>query len=189
MKNIYFLKIDKPSCFVFNELTGFTLSDDYIIADNVTNFNYHIYITNEENPKINDWLINIFSPSTANDLIKCNENIINTIQRAFFNKIIFTTDKDLINDGIQSIDYDFLKFYINNIGYVFVKIERGYESSKGFVIDNSSVETNDLTYKIISPNKKIKHKYIGECSGNDGNGCYLDACGHDCGCFKKVLIY
>ena len=26
-------------------------------------------------------------------------------------------------------------------------------------------------------------KYIGECKGNDGGGCFLDSCGHDCGCF------
>jgi hypothetical protein len=25
--------------------------------------------------------------------------------------------------------------------------------------------------------------YVGECKGNDGGGCFLDSCGHDCGCF------
>jgi hypothetical protein len=24
---------------------------------------------------------------------------------------------------------------------------------------------------------------IGECKGNNGNGCFMDSCGHDCGCF------
>ena len=25
---------------------------------------------------------------------------------------------------------------------------------------------------------------IGECKGNNGNGCFMDSCGHDCGCFS-----
>ena len=24
---------------------------------------------------------------------------------------------------------------------------------------------------------------IGECKGNNGNGCFMDSCGHNCGCF------
>jgi hypothetical protein len=28
---------------------------------------------------------------------------------------------------------------------------------------------------------------IGECKGNNGNGCFMDSCGHDCGCFIRVL--
>lgn len=29
---------------------------------------------------------------------------------------------------------------------------------------------------------------VGECNGNDGNGCFLDSSGHNCGCFKKISI-
>lgn len=36
--------------------------------------------------------------------------------------------------------------------------------------------------------KKPKYKLVGECKGNDGNGCFMESCGHNCGCFKKVLI-
>ena len=46
------------------------------------------------------------------------------------------------------------------------------------------------TEKRVTANKDwvvlSTHKYIGECKGNDGNGCFLDACGHDCGCFTLV---
>jgi len=34
---------------------------------------------------------------------------------------------------------------------------------------------------------KKEYKYIGECNGNNGNGCFLDSSGHDCGCFTRVL--
>lgn len=36
-------------------------------------------------------------------------------------------------------------------------------------------------------NNMEKIFYVGECKGNNDNGCFLDSCGHDCGCFKKVL--
>jgi hypothetical protein len=34
---------------------------------------------------------------------------------------------------------------------------------------------------------KQEYEYIGECNGNNDNGCFLDSCGHDCGCFERVL--
>ncbi len=34
---------------------------------------------------------------------------------------------------------------------------------------------------------KQEYEYIGKCNGNNDNGCFLDSCGHDCGCFERVL--
>lgn len=31
----------------------------------------------------------------------------------------------------------------------------------------------------------MEYTYVGECNGNNGNGCFMDSCGHDCGCFKR----
>ena len=33
------------------------------------------------------------------------------------------------------------------------------------------------------------YDYVGECKGNNGNGCFMDSCGHNCGCFKKQIMY
>jgi hypothetical protein len=33
---------------------------------------------------------------------------------------------------------------------------------------------------------KQEYKYIGECTGNNGNGCFLNSPGHNCGCFTKI---
>lgn len=38
---------------------------------------------------------------------------------------------------------------------------------------------------MIKEEPKQEDEYIGECKGNDGNGCFMDSCGHNCGCFKK----
>jgi hypothetical protein len=35
--------------------------------------------------------------------------------------------------------------------------------------------------------QEIEYEYIGECKGNDGNGCFMDSPGHDCGCFVKIV--
>ena len=32
----------------------------------------------------------------------------------------------------------------------------------------------------------IQYHFVGECKGNNDDGCFLESCGHDCGCFKKV---
>ena len=34
---------------------------------------------------------------------------------------------------------------------------------------------------------KQKYQYIGECNGNNQNGCFLDSPAHDCGCFTRVV--
>ncbi len=31
---------------------------------------------------------------------------------------------------------------------------------------------------------EIEMEYIGECNGNDNNGCFQDSPGHNCGCFE-----
>jgi hypothetical protein len=33
----------------------------------------------------------------------------------------------------------------------------------------------------------MKYKYVGECDGNNNDGCFLDSCGHDCGCYIRVI--
>lgn len=35
-------------------------------------------------------------------------------------------------------------------------------------------------------NKLQRDMYIGECKGNNSNGCFLDSSGQNCGCFTKV---
>jgi hypothetical protein len=33
---------------------------------------------------------------------------------------------------------------------------------------------------------KQEYKYIGECKGNNDNGCFMESPGYDCGCYKRV---
>jgi hypothetical protein len=36
-------------------------------------------------------------------------------------------------------------------------------------------------------NVEIEMEYVGECNGNNGDGCFQDSPAHNCGCFEHVL--
>jgi hypothetical protein len=84
MKNVHVLPTDKPSRLCINGKTQM-----------------HIYITNEEEIKVGDWVIAI-EGIWKNTITKITGTPITDVWR----KIILTTDPDLI--GVQSIDTEFL---------------------------------------------------------------------------------
>jgi hypothetical protein len=43
-------------------------------------------------------------------------------------------------------------------------------------------EDIELQYQDDGKTLKIFYGYGIKCTGNNGNGCYLDSCGHNCGC-------
>jgi hypothetical protein len=47
--------------------------------------------------------------------------------------------------------------------------------------------SKDVLTRLMGTNEtpKQEYEYIGECNGNNGNGCFMDSSGHDCGCFIK----
>jgi hypothetical protein len=134
--------------------------------------------------------------------------------KPFYQKIILTTDQSL--DGVQAIQDDFLEWFVNNPKCEEVEVEK-IQFNPVFEEDDLSYDemTAYYSYKIIipkkqiisseedakifvdainnapEPNEKLKKafknfKYVGECKGNQ-NGCFLDSCGHDCGCFTRVV--
>ena len=50
--------------------------------------------------------------------------------------------------------------------------------------DRSDNMTSDEYVKSLQP--KTEWEYIGECKGNNGNGCFMDSPGNDCGCYKRI---
>lgn len=43
-----------------------------------------------------------------------------------------------------------------------------------------SIFTVDFFFKFFA--RKNKEEDVIKCIGNNGNGCFMDSCGHDCGC-------
>ena len=80
---------------------------------------HHIYITFDEEIKEGDHIVQTNFEKTNTQVIKCETEfqtkIANSKDGSFSkNKIILTTDPDLIKDGVQPIDDEFLEWFVKN---------------------------------------------------------------------------
>lgn len=53
--------------------------------------------------------------------------------------------------------------------------EKGWQKSKEYI-------------QLLQPTEwevELEYELIGECTGNNDDGCFMDSSGHNCGCFKK----
>ena len=135
MKNVHVLPTDKPSRLHFDD--KLFLSTSIQISKNINSIveGRNIYITNDEEIKVGDWVI-----TPTNDIIQWAK-----VFQPDGKKIILTTDGDLINDGVQPIDDEFLEWFVKNPNCEKVEIENGW----GLEID---IETP--YYKIIIPKEE-----------------------------------
>jgi hypothetical protein len=146
MKNIHLIPTEKPSRF-FNTNEGKYHFREHYVPDTIqTCKNHNIYITSEEEIKEGDyvytkWLDIVFKvsyfPLSAPDS----------------KKIILTTDKELIKDGVQDIDDDFLEWFVKNPSCENVDISKHYDKVD---IDGK------VYYKIIIPQEEptIEEEYL-----------------------------
>jgi hypothetical protein len=112
-KNIHVIPTDKPSRFYkINVTEHFNWSNDFL-PQIVGSTNQNIYITNYEEIK-DSWSYDRMMKS------------VNKIDNAYSEKIILTTDKDLIADGIQEIPTDFLEWFVKNQGCESVEVVTHY---------------------------------------------------------------
>jgi hypothetical protein len=193
MKNIHLIPTEKPSrlC-IDNSCNELNYSEvEGLNSKHITNQN--IYITNDEKVEIGEYGLGyahgikngigsgwfLFKHDGSNQA-KLNALCTDT------KKVIITNDSELIKDGVQAVDDGFLVWFIDNPNSKVIKIEKEQVNNK----PGSSYSTiTYYKYKIIIPQEEPKqeYEYIGECNGNNDNGCFLDSCGHDCGCFERVL--
>jgi hypothetical protein len=209
MKNIHVIPTDKPSRLqkFMNHVVD---KIEFELCSKAEFFNkgQHIYITNSEEIKEGDWFLwqgyggEWFKEKCEYMLYEGKKTKhLNCNYKTQF-KIILTDNKDLIADGVQAIDDEFLEWFVKNPSCEFVEVNKlCYGALSGFA---------DAGYKIILPKEepnpfelpkalpddvfyqyleepKQKYKYIGECNGNNQNGCFLDSPAHDCGCFTRVV--
>ena len=146
MKNIHILPTDKPSRLgQVHEKLSFFKDGTW---DNTENWRCkNIYITSDEEIKVNDAVIDL---ETNHVFISKGKMLCND----FIKKIILTTDQDLIKDGVQAIDDELLEWFIKNPTCEFVKIHKEKQHI-GEEIDESYPK-GFFDYKIIIP--KEEHK-------------------------------
>jgi len=156
MKNIHIILTNKPSRLYKSKIT-----QDVFISDNMSQhgdatYNVNIYITSEEEIKEGDWCI-----SKINNKIfkKEKKDIIDDL----CNKIILTTDQDLIKDGVQPIDDEFLEWFVKNPSCESVEVEDYYNPT------NMVYGINTSPYKIIIPKEepKLRHQQIIDAVGGE----------------------
>jgi hypothetical protein len=134
MKNIHLIPTEKPSSLVLetkNNNLFITTTKDF--GTKIMKFQ-NIYITSDEKIKEGGWHFNL-----ALNLVEKTTSFHNGL---LCEKIILTTDQDLIKNGVQAIDDEFLEWFVKNPICEFVKIEHNYID---WIIDN---------YKIIIPQEE-----------------------------------
>jgi len=158
MKNIHLISTDKPSRLhnKNGELGNYPSTKLYIEDFKGNQHNsFHIYITSDEEIKEGDY----FWKPDCNMIFKAEYTPHKGCQ-----KIILTTDQDLIKDGVQAIDNEFLEWFVKNPSCEEVKIESWQTKGEW-----------DLDYKPIIPQeehpKQIKcycgHTSYCDCSPLD----------------------
>lgn len=147
MKNIHILSADKPSWLVMDTKKN-KLYFSPSLQQKTSNFlPQNIYITSDEEIKEGDWYY-YFGHIINYDY---DEHTLTPNCK----KIILTTDKDLIKDGVQSIHYTFLEWFVNNPSCEEVEVElKTKQLVKPYDVYNEIVSY----YKIIIPKEEPKQE-------------------------------
>jgi len=168
MRNIFLLPTDKPSSLVLetkNNNLFITTTKDF--GTKIMKFQ-HIYITSDEEIKDrNCWVTNgveIFKPS---DLPEYSLEYANR----YWEKIILTTDQELIADGVQAIDDEFLGWFVKNPSCESVKVERldtFKKTNEVYVDEIAGGNYYEIIkqYKIIIPQEETKQKACDNCNND-----------------------
>ena len=167
MKNIHLIPTDKPSRLLFDKEENRLLPLQGVFwmkhQDLVENQN--IYITNSEEIKEGDWACHTCITNDKYQIIRCDVPNNVSIQE-HWNKIILTTDGDLINDGVQAIDDEFLKWFVKNPSCESVEII--YTNCANCIkIQGQELSPDcchNYQYKIIIPKEEPKQETLEEAS-------------------------
>ncbi len=149
MKNIYILPTQNPSRLLKTIPKGnILLSNINISGPHWENLN--LYITSNEEIKINDHITDGYSTWKWKD----NSSLLGR------KKIILTTNQELINDGIQHIDDEFLKWFVKNLSCEEVECVYGLINPMGKIVNPNDLGQNRSQcvwkYKIIIPKEEPK---------------------------------
>jgi hypothetical protein len=150
MKNIHILQTDKPSRLISSG-KEFTLLKNSTTDKRCEN----IYITSDEEIKDGDWMIRGNEQPTL-----VTPNFFWDFGVRYY-KIILTTDKDLIKDGIQAIDDEFLEWFVKNPSCEEVGIKVEFIQTPDYLKDG-------FYYKIIIPQEEPKQETLEEFIEREG---------------------
>jgi ABC-type oligopeptide transport system substrate-binding subunit len=150
MKNLHILPTDKPSRVFITKSEGLGFDNQILENTELNCQNKNIYITSDEEIK-QDWFISFNDDESFMDIIKnyAVENFNDYADEDWVSeceKIILTTDQDLIKDGVQAIDDEFLEWFVNNPSCEYVDINRDWGYPK-IIIPQEEPKDVVLGYK------------------------------------------
>ena len=157
MKNLHILPTDKPSrlhTWINDKGLRATLYEKPQLENPNTAKN--IYITSDEKIKNRDCYIYL---GQINKRTRKNSKVEYPFPN--YQKIVLTTDQDLINDGVQSIDDEFLEWFVKNPSCEEVEVIPLRKSS-GYYDEKEVWHWDFLAYKIIIPKEELKQETIEE---------------------------
>jgi hypothetical protein len=162
MKNLFLLPTDKPILdgsinYILRCVKEFKIyNKQHKIGDILDELSWdfdskywkpqNIYITNDEEIKEGDWILlpsNEIYKMSSTDMIHYLESESKSTE-----KIILTTDEDLIKDGIQAIPGEFLEWFVKNPNCEEVEINQEFNTK------NMVYGINTNPYKIIIPKEE-----------------------------------
>ena len=148
MKNIHVLPTDKPSRLAcdFDKL----ILNSRLLSP-ILYKTQNIYITSDEEIKVGDWFISLYSNSIQKELkLDC------TLNKDAYKKIILTTDQSL--EGVQAIDDEFLEWFVKNPSCEEVEINKIYNDYGETDIFDLVCTSHSFKYKIIIPKEEPKER-------------------------------
>jgi hypothetical protein len=154
MKNIHILPTDKPSRLIYNDANQLCYHSNKSFKNDrkwMHRKKFNIYITDDSEIKEGDWFIAL---DGSNDIYKANKVWLDIIKENSnpSQKIILTTDQDLIKDGVQAIDDEFLQWFVNNPSCESVQVDKNW---------NYPLDKN-WEYKIIIPQEEPNPLNVGK---------------------------
>jgi hypothetical protein len=168
-KNCWVIPTDKPSRLIYNDANQLCYHSNKSYKNDrkwMHRKKFNIYITNNEVIKDGEYGICL---NLVREGFKSHQAVfkmdaeqrqameeLGGQKKAEVLKIILTTDKDLIADGVQSIPDEFLEWFVNNPSCEFVGTELvEFEVDMG--LGESCIEYGDY-YKIIIPKEEPKQE-------------------------------
>jgi hypothetical protein len=160
MKNIHVLPTDKPSEFYSidgkHKLANNTMAMDWYISS-IGYKPHNIYITSNSKFVRDEYI------TDGIEVIKATPKLVDAqdlVDRRDWNKIIITTDQELIKDGVHSIGEEFLKWFVENPTCIKVEVVYGLFNPMGRQVDPNDLGQNHSKcvwkYKIITTKEELK---------------------------------
>jgi len=167
MKNIHLLPTEKPSRLqLFKGINEFEF--ELCSKNSFFNKGVHIYITSDEEIKKGDYVHSTSQDYDIQKVFKGLEKAYNDVEH--YSKIILTTDKDLIKDGVQEVDDEFLEWFVKNPKCEFIEV---IDKLRYFNIDELRerhlnglpyIYHEKIGYQIIITKEETKYILCGEAN-------------------------